>query len=324
MGRVVARRLASTALAIAVSAAVLWWLLDDGIGASFIEAASEASLPPLVFGGAIAIAIQIVRAWRFEILTSGEPTPPSWAMVVIASRLILLNFLLPFKLGELSFPLMMKRAYGAPFAKGAGILIVCRLLDLGAVVAIMLLAAAWLIDSQAHGFSPWILAGLGLIALLGPLLAADLLPRLRRLTEPWPRLHQMADQLSFGAAMMRPAGLRGLTAALTLSIWLGHALIAYLAASAIAAGLSFLSMAMASAASNLAFALPISGAAGLGPPQAAWAATLRLQGVAWPPAIASALLCHGVLLITLSAWGALTFFGPRADLDGPAGAGSPR
>lgn len=298
------RRLISTILAIAISVIVLWWLPADGTGEALFDTMGSASLWPLALGGLIAILIQIIRAWRFSILTTGSLALPSWMMVGIATKLVFFNFLLPFKLGELSFPLMMKRAFATPFGEGTGILILCRILDLGVVAAIIFLTAAWLLDPMLHGWNPAVVGVFGLMAFVFPLLIADRLPQTRRLAVRWPRIDHLAGQMSHGASMMRPRRQFVLVMLLTLSIWIAHAAIAWLAALAIGAGIGLAPMAMASASSNLAFALPISGVAGLGPPQAAWATMLHLAGHDWTSAITSALLCHGVLLITLSVFGA--------------------
>lgn len=303
------RRLISTVIAIAVSAVVLWWLLADGIGAHLIEALGAANLWLLALGALIAIAIQMVRAWRFAILATGSLALPSCTMVGIATKLVLFNFLLPFKLGELSFPLMMKRIYGTPLGEGAGNLILCRFLDLGVVAALILVTAAWLIDPAIHGWSPALISAFGAIAFAAPLLATEWLPALRRLTAGWPRIDRLAGQMSHGASMMRPLRPKLLVTGLTLSIWIAHATIAWLVARAIGTSFGFATMTMASAASNFAFALPISGVAGLGPPQAAWASMLRLAGHDWAPAITSALLCHGLLLSTLATFGAALAIG---------------
>ncbi len=294
-----ARRLATTLLAIVVSTGVLWWLLGDGEAAALLKALGSASLWPLIFGAMIAIVIQMIRAWRFALLATGEAALPSWTMVDIASRLVLLNFLLPFKLGELGFPVMMKRAYGTPFGEGAGILILCRLLDFGVVAGIILLGAAWLPDPASLGLNRWLVGTFGLLAVIAPLLIPDLLAAVRRIVGD----RTLIEQMSLGARRIHRPGRRAFTALLTVAIWLAHAAIAWLTAIAVSADLGFSSMAMASASSNLAFALPVSGVAGLGPPQAAWATALHLQGVDWTPAITTALICHGVLLVTLSIWG---------------------
>jgi uncharacterized membrane protein YbhN (UPF0104 family) len=305
--RPVLKRLISALLALGISGLVLWWLLQDGAGQALVQAVRNANLWYLALAAVLAVVIQVIRAWRFAILTNGRSSPPSSTMIGIATRLILLNFVLPFKLGELGFPLMMKRAYNTPLAQSAGILILCRSMDFGVVAAILLFSAAFLLAPKITGWSNEILAFAGLVIFILPVLVIDWLPWFRKLTTRWPRIDHLAEQLSFGALMIRPPARRLFVFALTCSIWLTHAVIAYVTASSIQAEIAFLPLAMASAASNIAFALPVSGVAGLGPPQAAWASMLALNDIDWTPAITTALLCHGLLLVTISTWGALSF-----------------
>lgn len=307
-----AQRLVSTLLAIIVSAAVLWWLLGDLDLATLLHAFRHAELWPIALGALIAIGIQMIRAWRFALLATSSLALPSWTMVGISSQLVVMNFLLPFKLGELSFPLMMKRAYGTPFGEGAGILILCRLLDLGVVAGLILIGATFLLDPAIHGLNPALIGFAAVLAILGPVLLVDGLWIVERYSGSKSQIRKIIGQMTLGAERMRPAGHRLAVAVMTLSIWLAHAGIAYLTAIAISADLGFMSMMMAGAASNLAFALPISGVAGLGPPQAAFATMLYLEGVDWTTAITTALLCHGVLLITLSIWGLALWIGKMA------------
>lgn len=307
MRRTVLKRLISAVLALSVSGLALWWLLQDGAGLVLINAVRSADLGYLILAAVLAILIQVIRAWRFAILASGEASLPSWTMIGIATRLILLNFVLPFKLGELGFPVMMKRAFNTPFAQGTGILILSRLLDFAVVSAILLLTGAYLLAPPIIGWSREIVAFAGLIIFILPFFLVDWLSSLRGLTVRWPKIDHLAEQLNFGVLMVRPISRRLLVIFLTCLIWSTHALIAFLTALSIQAGIAFLPLAMASAASNLAFALPISGIAGLGPPQAAWASVLTLSHVDWTSAITTALLCHGLLLITISAWAVLGY-----------------
>ncbi len=84
--------------------------------------------------------------------------------------------------------------------------------------------------------------------------------------------------------------------ALTALLWSLHLMVAWLAASAVYAALPFAAIAMASAASHLAFALPVPSVIGLGPSQAAWSTALHLADVPWNPAILTALVAHAVQL----------------------------
>ena len=67
---------------------------------------------------------------------------PGWPLVRIAFQLNFLNFALPFRLGELGYPVMMRRAYGQPLAARLGVLLLARLFDLFTVGAIFLFMAA--------------------------------------------------------------------------------------------------------------------------------------------------------------------------------------
>lgn len=288
------RRLASTLLALAISGLVLWWLLSDAATAALADALDRAWGGRLALAFALVPVIQAFRAWRFTLLATGRAKLPSPAMFGVAVRLVFFNFVLPFKLGELSFPVMMRRAFGTAYGRAAGILVLARLLDLCAVGAILLAAAALLLNPAATGWSAAVVGGAALAAAALPVLVLETLDPLRRLLQWTPRLLPLFDQLTFGAAMIRPFGRRGLALALTLGIWVGHVAVAFLVSTAVA-DIPLLVAAMAGAASNLAFALPIPTIAGLGPPQAAWAAAMSAAGVGWETAVSTGLICHGLL-----------------------------
>jgi hypothetical protein len=308
----VRHRLGSTLAAALIAALVLYWLLKDGTGEAVLNALRGATLWPLLLAGCLVAVIQGLRAWRFRILADGGLAPPEPAMFGIATKLVLLNYLLPFKLGELSFPVMMKRRYGTPLLRGAGILILSRFLDFGAVGAILLLTGAMILDPSVLAWSRPALIALGLALLALPFLGLDLLPWLQRLVAPWPRLARLVEQLTAGASLMRPLPQRSLAALLTLGVWAAHSLIAWLAGLAIHAAVGPVQLAMAGAAGNLAFALPVPAIAGLGAPQAAWVGALRLADIPWYPAIASAIVCHGLLLIAVLVLGLVTLLVPLA------------
>jgi hypothetical protein len=288
----VRRGLAATLIALLVSGVVLWWLLSDAVIAAFAEALQRAHLTSLVLALGLVPVIQGLRARRFALLMGTGPGTAFWPLYGITARLLLFNFLLPFKLGELSFPLMMKRAFGTGLLRSTGVLVLARLMDFGVICAVFALGAAVLIEPGAR---PWSLPALLLVLAGGlalPVVGVDLLAPLARLL----RLGAWLDNRLWHEVVVHPRPLRYRAMTLTAAIWLTHALLAYLAASAVADGLHFPQIMLASTAANLAFAIPISGLAGLGPPQAAWATMLHLTGVAWEPAIVTALILHGLLL----------------------------
>jgi glycosyltransferase 2 family protein len=304
------QRLGATLLALIASGVALWWLLSEAGLAALVEALHRAPLWQLAAAWALVPVVQGLRAWRFSLLASGRLAALSWPMYVIAARLLLFNYLLPFKLGEVSFPFMMRQSFGTEYLRSTGILIVARLMDLCVVSAILAFGVVLVIDPALHDWDQRVLVAAGVGAMALPLLGLELLAPLWRVSGWLRRAAPSLDHWLWQAGLHHPLPQRALAVALTLAIWTTQALLAYLAASAVADRLDFFEVMLASAAANLAFALPFSGIAGLGPPQAAWATTLHLAGVAWSPAIVSALICHGVLLTGALGLGALTVLVP--------------
>lgn len=311
------QRLLSSALALVISAAVLWWLLTDEVIAALARSLPGARLWQLVLAVLLMPVIQAVRAWRFALLAAGGL--PFWTMYGIAAKLVLFNFLLPFKLGELSFPVMMKQALGMGYARSTGLLILVRGMDLCAVSAILALCAAILLPPASLGWSRSVLVLGGAAALLLLFGALDAVTLVRRLATRLPALARWSRAEGWLAP---PDGHRFLVVVATLVIWLGHAVIGYLAATAIVAGLDVLPVMLAAAANNLAFALPVPAVAGLGPPQAAWAMALHLTDVPWDIGAATALVCHAVLLIGVVVVGSLAFAMPTRLSPAPGGSAS--
>jgi Lysylphosphatidylglycerol synthase TM region len=307
-----------TLLAALLTAGVLWWLLTEEVIAALGEALAQAGVGRLTAAAALVPAIQWLRAWRFELLLSGEARLPSGAMFQVTARLLLFNFILPFKLGELSFPLLMKRAFGTGYIRAAGILVLARLMDLCVVAAILMIGTALVFERPAFGWGrPALLAG-GLIALVLPVLAVRVPGLLRWPTARLPRVAVLLERLNVGMARVRPLSRSLAAQGVSAAIWLTHSALAWLAASAVAPALPVLPVVLAGAASNVAFALPVNGIAGLGPPQAAWATVLDWAGASWEVAAITALVCHGTILIGVAVTGALSVLVPVGPRHGTA------
>jgi uncharacterized membrane protein YbhN (UPF0104 family) len=293
------RRALSTVVAVALSGSVLAWLLWDLDIARVAAALQQASLPRLALIPPLVALIQGLRAWRFELMAFPTSRRPSRRMVAVSVHLIALNFALPFKLGEVSFPLLMKRAFALPYARSAGILLLARLLDLGAVAAILLAAATLVLPAGAPRWAPPVLLLAAVAAALAPPALAALAPTVQgwaaRLRRP------LLDHLLAGGASLETGHRRLRALALTLAIWAAHAAVGWLATSAVAPEVPLAAVVLAAAAANLAFALPVPTVAGLGPPQAAWVGAMTFAGVAFEVAVLAALVCHALLLGSIAA-----------------------
>jgi hypothetical protein len=300
-------------LALAVSAACLWLLLTPQILAALARLLAQASPLPVLVAFALVALVQWLRAWRFAMMMTGRLALPGAALTRIAFQLNFWNFLLPLRLGELSYPVLMKRHLGYGLLHSGGVLVVARLFDLATVGAILLGAAAVLDVWPGAGRAMLALGALGLgLAPLG--LAVAGLALRPQLTRP-PCMGSATAQLTAGLDAIGGYG-AGLTAVgLSLAIWLVFGMAAALVAGAVVTTVPPAAAMLGAAAGNVAFALPINGMAGIGPPQAAWVAATTWAGVPWDDAVISALVLHAVVLtnaLTLGAAATVVGFGGEA------------
>jgi hypothetical protein len=216
-------------------------------------------------------------------------------MVRIAFQLNFFNFLLPMRLGELSFPVLMRQRYGVSLLHATGVLLLVRLFDLLNVGCILLGAAAALNMLPSAG--NWMLvagsAALGLAPFAVLQIGKTVRPHIARL----PYVGTIADTLSAGLDAIHSKRMQVATIAVGFSVWLILGLVSILVAGAVTDTISPAAAMLGGAAGNLAFALPVNGIAGLGPAQPAWVLALVQAGVPLADAKVSALALHAVVLV---------------------------
>jgi hypothetical protein len=297
------RRLLSALLAAALTAICLWVLLTPEVLTAMRRLATQARPLPILVAFALGALVQWLRAWRFAVMTTGRLALPRVALVRIAFQLNALNFLLPFRLGELGYPVLMRRRFGHDLLHSAGVLLLARLFDLATVGAILLGAAATLHLVGGIGQAALVAGALGLgVAPLGLALVGQALrPTIVRL----PRVGDAAARLTAGLDAIGDRRIGLAAVALGFAIWLVFGLAAILVAQAVVATISPGAAMLGAAAGNVAFALPINGIAGIGPAQAAWVAATGWAGVPWDDAVVSALALHAVVLVNALVLGAL-------------------
>jgi hypothetical protein len=301
------KRIASLLLGIAVTALVLWFLVTPDVVAEARAVAAVAKWWMLAVAMLLAAGVQWLRAWRFGMMTDGTLALPNARLVRIAFRLIFLNFALPFRLGELGFPVMMRREYGTPLVRGAGILLLVRLFDLATVGAILCGAAAALGVAGTPGRASllWIAAVMLALAPFGLIFgmrAAS--PLLHRILGRFAASAEEAARSSRAAAELAAIGL-------SFAIWLVFGGLAALSAAAVGDATTPGVALLGASAGNLAFALPINGIAGLGPSQAAWVAAVTQAGVPFDEAVIGAFALYAVTLASALLFGGVAMFAAR-------------
>jgi hypothetical protein len=273
-----------------VTIGALAWLLFNPLIGSVAVLLQRARISPILFALALIAVLQWLRAWRFSMLLTADQRSPSWAMLRLTSQLSFLNLALPFKVGDLSFPLLAERAFGTCVPHATGALLWCRLIDLCVVGGLLLLYGGLAWSSGLAWEHRQVVLGAALACLLAPLALPPLAMILLGLLRSRPALRCLREGLADSTRRLQGVGGRVFCLCVTMAIWFTHGWICYLAAVAVAGDLTFVAAALAAAASNLAFALPVTGVAGLGPPQAAWSAVLQLLGAGWEVAVATTLM----------------------------------
>ena len=291
------------ALALAVTAACLWYFLTPEVMEALGRALREARLLPIAAAFVLVGLVQWLRAWRFAVMTTERLSLPDWLLVRIALRLNFLNFILPFRLGELSYPVLMRYHYGHGLFQSAGILLLARIFDLATVLSILFGAAAVL---RLWDGSIGALVGVGSVVFaLAPfailLIGGQLSALLRRL----PKIGAIAEKLSTGLVAVANPQIGIASVVLSFVLWMTYGFAAFLVAVSVAPSVSAATALLGASAGNIAFALPVNGIAGIGPAQAAWVAATVRAGLAWDDAVVSALALHGVVLMNAIVLGTL-------------------
>jgi hypothetical protein len=295
------RRALSLALGFAIAAAAIWYLVTPDIVEELRTVAATASWPARALAVVAGAAVQWLRAWRFALMTTARFAPPGIPLVRITFQLNLLNFVLPFRLGELSYPVLMRRVYGQPILSAAGVLLLARIFDFCAVAAILAgtSAALGLLEAPAAETFLWGAAAFIALTPVALVLGAHALSRWLT-TGAGERKLPAALHAAHAALAARPAQLAAI--GLSCLIWLGFGGLAALAANAVAAIPPMVAL-LGASAGNIAFALPVNGIVGLGASQAAWVAVVSKAGIPWTDAVLSALAVYAVTLASAVLFG---------------------
>ncbi len=303
------RRAVSLALGVVITAAALYYLLTPEVARELKRVVAIADWRQLILAMLLSGGIQWLRAWRFQIMTDGGLAFPGARLVRIAFQLNFLNFVLPFRLGELGYPVMMNRAFGQPLLGAAGVLLLVRLFDLCTVAAI-LFATGGMIGLASVGRSApllWLIAAAFAVAPVALVLATHAMrPLVARLPE-----RRLRATIERALKALSPRTAQFAAIALSFAIWLVFGGLAALAADAVTKSIPVKVALLGASAGNLAFALPINGIGGLGPSQAAWVAAVSQAGIAWNDAVVSAFALYAVTLGSALLFGGLAMLGGK-------------
>jgi hypothetical protein len=318
-GRTRAFRIAAALLITAgLSAAILWWVPIGEVAAA-LAAMSPAWLGPMALVYAVSYPC---RAARFRNLGAAVPIGPMTGVVAVHQ---FMNRVMPFRTGELAFPVLARRLTGASMLHGVSLVLLTRLLDLG-MLALLFLGALLCSEPARERIGPWGFWGVLLLAAatfagfpafpwVGGRVARALARRLRARRPAW------ADRVESEGRMLddlRGTALRGFLAATgwTALIWLATFALFWMSLRSVGLSLHPADVVLGSSVAVIAAVLPIGGLGSFGTLEAGWAAGFALLGVAAGPALASGLVMSGTSFLFAAVAAALSVRGLRSRSSG--------
>ena len=262
------------------------------------------SASPGLLAGAFLLVVlgQVLRGWRVAILVTPRALPGFTAYRISVLHSFLAS-LLPARLGELALPAMLKRSYGIGYAKGTGILLGARILDLLIILSLAGVSFWIVVPSQSELSwlrAPALLGGFAAAAaflammFLRPI-AGRLAGRLAPVAGPPPgnRLLGLVVRLLSACAAIPPQRLL-LAQVASLALWLAFFAAYHLAALAVTPHITVGTSVLAGTLGSIAFVLPVNGVAQVGPFEAAWTFGGVLGGLPAAEALAAAVAIHAV------------------------------
>lgn len=250
----------------------------------------------VLVGALLAVVTINLRAMRLSLCVKGRAISPLVPVAYVSNAL---SALLPAKLGEAALPLLLKRYASTSIGAGVGVLVLIRvfdLLSLGVVGSVGVTVALWpserLLSQTALLVAVCSVFALIVLASAGPQLARAIG---KHGSDPrW--IYRFASSMALPMASMGRRRLR-LVLLISLLTWISLFASFVVLGRATLGQVDAFQIVSAGAAASIAFAIPASAIANVGPFQAAWVWTLKAFGFALTPALACALVVQGTIVV---------------------------
>lgn len=256
---------------------------------------------------------QFSRAVRLWVAMRVDARPSFGRLFCIASVHQLLNHLMPARLGEVGFPLLLKRFTSVPAASAVSLLLFVRLQEIFVLALIFALAALTLVAGGPGSLqTPLKLLGLVVMAAVVALQASlrPILRTLARIIRPRAasashtsrvrgRASDFLGRVDAELAVRLSVGQRVLFFALTVLVWISTFYFFHEVLRLGGIDLSYGETVVGSALANLSHILPINAFGSFGSLEAGWTFGFSMLGVDPKSALATGLVMHVLVLAFL-------------------------
>jgi glycosyltransferase 2 family protein len=299
---------------ILITAGILWFILRQ-LNFNFktlIGMISSISLLYLAAGFLVYLAITFLRALRFRILLSQKLGVAR--MFNITSIHLLLNFILPFRSGELSYVYLAKKTGLVSGSESLGSLIVARIFDVLAL-SLFSLSSVLLVSNlpptitDANRIIAVFLAALILLIVLFLFTKERLIGLIRKVfiflrvdrTAPVVYFLRKSEVIIAYMDVLKSWKKLFFVFVLSMLIWALLYLLAYIILSGLGVSIGFLKVVLGDTFLELSSILPFYTIGGFGIMEGAWALAFVSLGLSKDIAISSGFVYHLVLLVFIPA-----------------------
>ncbi len=259
---------------------------------------------------------QLVRVARYRMMLAGNGCRPrTWDLCAVVSLHQIGNHVLPARMGELTFPYLLRRCAGTPVERSLSVLLVIRLQEIAVLGGLFVAALVFVAPGLAgqSRASPVMLGGAGAAVILLAVVFEWLTPKVFGLLARWCRspssplerilpkrwtarlqgtLLRLAEEAARPIPMGRRAGLMGLT----LVLWLTMFLLFHALMRMSGYDVTYLQTIVGSSFANFSQLLPVNTFGSLGSLEAGWTLGFSLVHVPAQGALATALALHVLVL----------------------------
>lgn len=270
-----------------------------------IKTLATAHAPMLALGFMTYLTNYALRAFRFNLLLD-QPRASYLRQLVTTQLHGAINYILPARIGELSYPWLAKQIVGTRATESATALVLARLFDIGVisglVVAIIVLYGNRLPPWLVYSLLAFAITGIAMLGggyFLGRAKATHLLP-----PPPSTRSKLLGRVRNGFAAVGTPKALF-FHFVVTALIWLATLGNFYLVARALGFDVTIVHIVLLCALALPLSILPTHGFANIGAHEFAWTFTFQLLGDSHKAALSAAVGTHVVLFVMVLAIGGL-------------------
>ena len=313
MGTTKKRRLAVLGASVVMTLVLVPYLLNQSDPALIARTLSGMS-PEWALAALMLFGLNyVLRSVRFTILLGLPLIATFWSMLRVVCLHNALNYMLPARLGELSFIYLARRERAVSISAGTVSLMAARFFDLIAMGMWLTLAALLLPRQGSVSIRELRLTGLASVAVvaLAWWLAPTLLGGMERGMACLPlgqlvvRISAFVGQVRRGLLMLGSWRVYSLVMLTSLTMWLGVFSIYYCLLRAFDLNVGLAEVIIGSSLFSLSNVLPVHGLLGFGTTEALWTVSFALVGMDTGSSVVTGFATHIVILVYVLGLGGL-------------------